>query len=217
MAQLHPHFVYNTFNAIQNLILQKKNTLAHTYLGKLANFQRKTMQAFYKDKHSLMEELELAHLYIELENLRLSNRIEFTDSVFEQTGLLMHSVPTVLLRPFLERAIAFGLTPLQDRTPVLRLSIILLENRLKITIEDNGIGRALAKEIRDKKKKQHELLGLEASVDFEELKPSFGSSVNYHITDLFDENNRAVGTRVEIYVDLANKNEKSRSKNAVFS
>ncbi|HTN17442.1 MAG TPA: histidine kinase, partial [Chitinophagaceae bacterium] len=69
-AQINPHFIFNTLNAIQYFITNGKAVLADTYLGKLSRMLRKTLDFSSKTSVSLEEEIQYIDNYLQLEQLR---------------------------------------------------------------------------------------------------------------------------------------------------
>jgi LytS/YehU family sensor histidine kinase len=92
---------------------------------------------------ALSEELDLLHLYLELEQLRFENRFLFEIDIDPQVSLKESYIPPLLLNPIVENAIWHGLLPIQnDRQGRLVIAVKRESDDLCISIEDNGVGRA---------------------------------------------------------------------------
>ena len=114
-------------------------------------------------------------------------------------------VPVMALQTFAENAVKHGLMP---RTSGGKLSINIEEedDYLKLTIEDNGVGRSKAAE---NTKRQGR--GLKMIHEFYEILNQINKKpIRYTITDLYKEDDIPAGTRVEVWVplDLKDNNHK---------
>ncbi len=143
-SQMNPHFLFNSLNSVQNLIQQNRGREAHLYLADFAGLIRKVLHNSEKEEVSLAEELEMTKQYLNLEKLRF----DFDFSITVDNKIDPHNtlVPSILLQPFAENAVIHGLqSKLNNRQ--LSIKIKQVESGIKISIEDNGIGREAAKEI----------------------------------------------------------------------
>ncbi len=139
-AQMNPHFIYNTLNGIQSVMLLKGEKVANEYIGVFARILRKTLEMSITENLSLAEELFYLRGYVTLQNLRLNFPVLFLEEVpsLEDQEILM--IPPMLIQPILENAIFHGLSPLEDQGQIL-LKITLHTKTMKIIVEDNGVGR----------------------------------------------------------------------------
>lgn len=197
-AQMNPHFIFNAINSIQKYILSKNEREAYDYLAKFAKLIRIVLNNSREKSLMLQQELEMINLYVELEQIRFSNKFEFKIDVDESVNDDDMMVPAMLIQPYVENAIWHGLMNLpKDRKGILKLSVSHTEKSLKIVIEDNGIGRAKAKQFKSEDKHrsvgmaltEQRLMMINQMEEYEKAK--------VEVTDLC-ENDRASGTRVEI-------------------
>lgn len=132
-SQLNPHFLFNTLNSIQDLLLDKNEEKARLYLSDCAQLMRKVLEYSSESKISLGEELELLKKYIKLENLRFSGKIKtkWVINVDDET-----LIPPLILQPYIENAIKHGI---QTNGEIL-ISISKRKNYIKCIIQDNGKG-----------------------------------------------------------------------------
>src|SRR4030095_13620722 len=70
-AQLNPHFMFNSLNAIQELILKEDFDNSHTYLARFARLLRMLLENAEKPFVSLKSEIDFLGLYLSLEKLRI--------------------------------------------------------------------------------------------------------------------------------------------------
>jgi two-component sensor histidine kinase len=135
-AQLQPHFLFNTLNAITTLVRQDA-AAAEEMLTSLGELLRLALNS--SDRHwvSLNEELRFLELYLEIQHARFGDRLRFEQSIDEPTRSCQ--VPCLLLQPLIENAIRHGMEP-SGRPGTLRLTSRLNEDVLEVTVEDNGPG-----------------------------------------------------------------------------
>ena len=190
-SQMNPHFLFNSLNSVQNLVQQNKGREAHLYLADFAGLIRKVLRNSEKEEVSLAEELEMTEQYLNLEKLRFD--FDFSISIDKEIDPHNTLVPSMLLQPFAENAVIHGL---QCKAGNRQLKIIIqhVESGIKISIEDNGIGREEAKKITKAKngkgsKLIQERLGI--------LQEKQGEKYRLEIIDLLGEQ---TGTRVEIFI-----------------
>jgi two-component system, LytTR family, sensor kinase len=135
--QIHPHFLFNTLNAISTLIVEGDGQTATRVISRLADFLRSTLRSDYPRDVSLEEELFFAQQYLEIEKTRLGDhfnyRIEAT-----QTALSV-PVPYLLLQPLIENAVVHGINPI-ERDGEIVISADRNGSRLSIQVTDNGPG-----------------------------------------------------------------------------
>ena len=105
--QLNPHFMFNTMNAISTLIYRNDNERANEMLEKLCTFLRHSLE-YQSDKHSrLKREIEMAQLYLSIEKVRFSERLNI--KVLVPKEILIAHVPSLVLQPVLDNAVKHGI------------------------------------------------------------------------------------------------------------
>ncbi len=143
-AQINPHFLYNSLNAINGYILTNDAFNASKYLSKFANLMRSTLDLCDKDFISL--DVELVHLekYLYLEQLRFGEKFEYKLSVAPEVPLGSLFIPPLILQPFAENAILHGFKD-QDKKGLLTIEVVEEDNKYCVVITDNGKGINQAK------------------------------------------------------------------------
>lgn len=199
MAQMNPHFIFNALNSIQHFILDKGKQEAYDYLAKFSKLVRMVLNNSEDKMVSLQKELELIGLYVELEQLRFTNGFDYQLSISENISPENIDLPTMLIQPYVENAIWHGLMNLKnERKGLLRIDIGKANDKLKISIEDNGVGRNRAKQFR--KDEMHNSKGMKLTERrlqmINAMKDYENTSVT--ITDLLNDS----GTKVEILLPL---------------
>lgn len=200
-AQMDPHFIFNSLNSIQHFIANSDKNAARNYLSKFASLMRLILNSSREEVISITEELNTLKLYIDLERLRFDYRFDYEIISSDSIDLDEVEIPTMLLQPYIENAIIHGLKNKTDELGKLLIEVEDLGNkRLRIVIEDNGIGRERAKKIRNQKLGTYKSLGMEVTQDRLSLWGTGDDSAQIEITDLFDSEKDPVGTRVEITI-----------------
>lgn len=199
-AQINPHFMFNTLNSIQNSVKQMDQVKALEYIKRFSSLLRKVLENSRKLTLSVGEEIAMLKLYIDLENKRINNQINWSINIDEAIDPSFHAIPSMVIQPFVENAIIHGLNPKTEGPKTLTIDLKMVSDTLICIIEDSGIGRVKSQEINARKQLQKKSLGLK--ITKERLALFFneqGEKLNYKIIDLYDENNTATGTRVEVY------------------
>ena len=137
--QISPHFVFNTLNMVNLMIMQitKKDCAPITVISLLSellneSFRSKTFLV------SVEQELEYLEKYLQIELIKYDNSFEVewevTPEVLESKAIKFS------LQPIIENAINHGIRMMSDRKGKLRISVECKNGRLIYRIEDNGVG-----------------------------------------------------------------------------
>jgi sensor histidine kinase YesM len=137
---MNPHFIFNCLSSIQHYILRADTANANLYLHKFSTLIRNTLELSSGTDITLEEELKLLHTYLELEKLRIGERMQYTITVAETMRPASIRIPFMIIQPYLENSIRHGISPLQDRPGIISIDFNLDGNYLVCRIEDNGIG-----------------------------------------------------------------------------
>lgn len=106
-SQLHPHFLFNTLQGIATLIGQEK-TRPKGMILKLSALLRAALEHGSSDLISLNEELVFIEHYLDLEKMRLEERLEVRWDIATETRAML--VPQLILQPLVENAIVHGVS-----------------------------------------------------------------------------------------------------------
>lgn len=196
--QMNPHFIFNTVNSIQYYILNNDKVASNKYLTMFARLMRVTLENSQHHLIPIRDEVQALNLYMELESLRFEGKFEYKLTLDEENEVETYKIPTLLIQPYVENSIWHGLMHKEGIGKIL-IDISVNGNMVKCTIEDNGIGRAKAEEIKKKKNTSHNSLGTKITENRLRLINSlYGSDMSVNFIDLMDESENANGTRVEI-------------------
>lgn len=199
-SQMNPHFIFNSLNAIQDLVLKGDVENTYTLITKFSDLIRRTLDYSEKDFIDFEQEIKLIELYLALEKIRFKSTLTCTLNASEVEDIM---VPPMLIQPFIENALLHGLMH-KDGAKKLDIHFSLKE-QLICTIEDNGIGRENAAKIKLRQGSLHESFsGKAIKKRFEILSQHYQSQLGFHYEDLYD-NGFASGTRVTVTIPVKHK------------
>jgi two-component system, LytTR family, sensor kinase len=135
--QLHPHFLFNTLNAISVLVRKGDGDRATRMLAGLGELLRVSLESAAVPYVTLGEELAFIDRYLEIEQIRFGDRVRVSRSI--ATELLAARVPNLLLQPLVENALKHGLEP-KVGGGTLEMRADRHGDRLRIEIRDDGLG-----------------------------------------------------------------------------
>jgi len=135
-SQINPHFLFNTLNTVSSLIRFDPD-MARGVVLKLSDILRRLLR-----KHEtfvpLREELDFIDDYLDIEVARFGrDNLEFIKSVDEDAQESF--VPSMLIQPIVENCLKHGLAPKIEGGKI-QLRATNRDGRLRIEIEDNGVG-----------------------------------------------------------------------------
>jgi two-component system sensor histidine kinase AlgZ len=113
-ARIRPHFLFNSITAVLSLVRSEPRR-AETALEDMAELFRVLMRD-NRDLAPLGDEVELCRQYLELEKLRLGERLEVDWNVKSMPADAL--VPPLMLQPLLENAVYHGIEPRTERGTV---------------------------------------------------------------------------------------------------
>ncbi len=128
-ARIRPHFLFNALNSVASLIYldQKK---AETAIETLAALFRSSLRTVNISER-VSEEIERCKLYLDIESLRLGDRLKVVWQV--QAEASSATMPAMILQPLIENSVYHGISELpQGGTIVVRISVARENIRLNI-------------------------------------------------------------------------------------
>lgn len=206
-AQMNPHFMFNTLNSIQDIVLNKDDKTARIYLADFALMMRMILENSAEKTISLEKELDFITLYLNLEQLRFENKFEVTVIIPDSLNLNSIKVPPMLIQPYIENAIIHGLMH-KTENGILNVSfgIEVIEGKefLKCTIYDNGVGRKKSAELSAWKEKKHQSMATHITNERLQLLNNINEIKGYKaiVIDLENDKEESLGTSVEVYLPL---------------
>lgn len=205
-AQMNPHFMYNALNSIQNYITSREVKDAAKYLAKFAKLMRQSLDYSDLEIISLEKEKEFLEDYLFInQKLRFRDKLQYQITLAEELEEDIIGVPTMIVQPYVENAIEHGLRTKEGG--MVKVDFNLKDDyTILCTVEDNGIGRKKAAEIKEREKTYlHQSKGTAITEDRLRLlhNSRFVEKVFVFTSDLMDEvTNASLGTRVEILIPI---------------
>ena len=134
--QLQPHFLFNTHNAILELIY-KDPKKAEQMLIDLSDLLRLSLEKMEIEEVPLKQEIEFLNKYLQIEQTRFQDRLSIKFEVPAET--LIASVPNMILQPLVENAIKHGIGP-RVRGGTVSVKAAAKDQNLFLEVSDDGIG-----------------------------------------------------------------------------
>ena len=136
-GQLHPHFLFNTINAITVLMRKGETASAIRMLGGLSDLLRRSLTSLRVERVTLETELDFIDRYLEIQTMRFPDRLRVTMEI--EPAARRATFPSMLLQPIVENAIEHGIAP---RVGGGRITIAARVDvgTLRIEVRDDGAG-----------------------------------------------------------------------------
>jgi two-component system LytT family sensor kinase len=134
--QLHPHFLFNTLNAISAL-MHRDVAAADRTLMRLSDLLRLTLERLGDQEVTLDEELDFLRKYLDIERTRFADRLVVRFDISPDT--LPALVPTLLLQPLVENAIKHGVARKAGAGHI-DVRAHRENDKLWIEVRDDGVG-----------------------------------------------------------------------------
>lgn len=134
--QLHPHFLFNTLNAISELIYRDPES-ADRMLTDLSDLLRLSFENLEVQEIPLKQELEFLEKYLEIEQMRFHDRLSVNMDI--SPDVLDASVPNMILQPLVENAIKHGIAPRSSGGRI-DINAARSNGHLEIEVSDDGLG-----------------------------------------------------------------------------
>lgn len=134
-AQLNPHFLYNTLQAVSTEALLNDQMKIYDMITSLASGLRYTIKG--GDYVPLCQEMNYVENYIFLQKIRMEERLHITCNIAPETADFL--IPKISIQTLVENSILHGIGPDQDSISI-EVTAALSEDYLYITIQDDGCG-----------------------------------------------------------------------------
>lgn len=202
-AQMNPHFLFNCLNSIERFIIKNDTLKASEYLNDFARLIRLILQNSRANYISLADELETLELYLRMESLRFIKQFNYQITVDAAIQPDNFNIPPMLIQPFIENAIWHGLMHKADISKGnLKIDFTQQNAYLICTVEDDGIGRAAAQAIKNRRiDSSKKSLGMKITKDrIAMLNRLHNVNTSIEIIDLVDDDGIGCGTRVVLKI-----------------
>jgi two-component sensor histidine kinase len=199
IAQINPHFIFNSLNSIQSFLVYEENEKAEKYLVKLGKLIRSTLTVSRENKVSIQQEMVLLTQYLQLEQMRFKERFQFVIDSHLNTEEELSLIPPMLIQPFVENSVLHGFID-KHESGIIRIRFMAIEQgRLFVEIEDNGVGR---KRIKTEENSGHRSFGTQITQErLQAFERRYKHQFYFEIIDLI-ENEQPVGTFVKLVIPI---------------
>lgn len=135
--QLQPHFLFNALHTIGTLVRTGQSALAVRVVAGLGDLLRAMLNDAATQEVPLRQELAFLKSYLEIEQIRFSDRLQVVFSVDDETVDAI--VPHLILQPLVENALHHGIAS-DARGGRLVVSARRIDRQLLLTVRDDGRG-----------------------------------------------------------------------------
>jgi len=206
--QMNPHFIFNALNSIQSLVAAKENLTARSQIHKFAALMRSILSNSRKEKITLKEEISTLEKYLRME--QFCQPVPFDFEIQAPTDMDVEEIelPPMLIQPFVENAVIHGISHLQNKRGKLLINFSIEKEKnktnklLQCKIQDNGVGRMRAAELRQTKQSGHQSVAMEVTRERLEAMKSNAGYMALDIQDMMNEKGEVLGTQVVVQLPL---------------
>ena len=135
-AQINPHFLYNTLDAIVWLIETEKNEQAEEMVTSLSTYFRSFLSNG-QDIVTMNQEQQHIRSYLEIQQVRYKDILDYDIQIDSAIGQCL--IPKMTLQPLVENAIYHGIKPKRGKG-LISVTGVLAEGRVTIRVSDTGAG-----------------------------------------------------------------------------
>ncbi|WP_236337264.1 sensor histidine kinase [Paenibacillus auburnensis] len=135
-SQMNPHFLFNTLNAILVVCTKNKYDDVTDIIKSLSKLLRRLLR-WKEDLVSLQEEMQFIEMYLKIEKFRFRDKFDYQFEIEEQA--LEYKIPKLSMQPLVENSCKHGLQMIEG-LGIIKVRAAAREDRLQITVSDNGKG-----------------------------------------------------------------------------
>lgn len=170
--QLHPHFLFNSLNAVAVLVRDGRTQDATSVVEQLSEMLRDVLGDEDNKEVTLARELEFVRRYLAIEQVRFSDRLEVKWNI--EPGALGALVPSFVLQPLVENALRHGVAAISARTTV-DIGAEVAGTELRLSVSNDAPDKAAHEQTRGR--------GLGVSNTRERLATLFGDRASFSLTE----------------------------------
>ena len=151
---------------------------------------------------SLKEDMQALELYMQLESIRLPHPFTYRFHIDKSVDEENDTIPPLILQPFVENAIWHGLQYKPDPGHI-NIYVSKNDNALCATVEDNGVGRDMSRQVAQPMLLKKESLGMKLTEErLKVLNEVKKTNAKFIVTDIKSNENKPAGTKVELSLPL---------------
>ena len=198
-AQMNPHFIFNTLNAVQRFMLENEQENALRYLSKISHLIRKVFEFNNQQFISVSDEVTFLKLYLELEERRFHPNVKVTFKKEKLQDLNQKlKIPALIIQPIIENAFKHGLK--QDGNDQIIIDFSYSENILSVIVSDSGKG------FDDAHNKKSRTGSLKLNIERLSLFSQKGYKTGINVNNRYNKKQETIGAQVLINIPLLNEN-----------
>ncbi len=198
--QMNPHFIFNALNSIQALTT-KEPKKARYQLAKFSKLMRSILENSREPKITLEQERETLENYLALEKFSRNNSFDYTINIDENLDSEEVLLPPMMIQPFVENAIIHGVAQKME-DGIIEISFIEKNNLLECIVQDNGVGRAEARERKSQQEHTHKSMALQVTQERLEILNEGQGGKRLEIIDMKNSDGDSEGTKVILSLPL---------------
>jgi sensor histidine kinase YesM len=164
-SQMNPHFVFNILNTIESYSLENNKEAVSDMIQKFSKLTRLVLENSMSQLVPFENDWKSLQLYIELEQMRYTDKFLVVYSVEDQIREQEFFIPPMIIQPFVENAIIHGLRNKAGENGILDLSASLQNGYIVVQVKDNGIGRSKSAQLKANNPIQKKSLGIKVTQD----------------------------------------------------
>ena len=196
-AQMNPHFMFNALTSINLFVLKNDTDAASFYLNKFSKLMRDVLDHSRSELITVEEEINTLKLYVEIEKMRFKENFTFKFDIDPEARLNEFKIPPLIIQPYVENAIWHGLKNKKEGEALLTIKVFEDAKYFNIIVEDNGIGRDKAKEIKESNVIRHKSHGLNLTEErIKYFNETYAVQSSLETNDLKNANHEAIGTQI---------------------
>ena len=134
--QLNPHFLFNTLNSVNALIVKGETHRATKMISKLSEFFRHSLRAEPETEVTVAEEIATTELYLDIEKTRFADRLTVEIAVVESAKTRL--VPSMILQPLVENSLKHAIGASENGGKIRILASEADSGALRLRVEDSG-------------------------------------------------------------------------------
>lgn len=206
--EMNPHFIFNSLNSVNQYIAENNEVEANKYLTSYSGLMRNVMEHSSKDFVPLSVELEQLKSYLDLEQLRFSDKFVYELEIDEALDTDAVMIPNMLIQPHLENAVWHGLR-YKATKGLLRVTFEKQANLLQVVITDDGIGLAESQKLKTTHQKVYQSRGITNTKErINLLNDIYHLNIRLQMEEITLDG--ATGTRIVLQLPLMDKHHVTR-------
>ncbi len=193
-AQVKPHFLYNTLDAMGYLALSGKSEELYESLEALGSYYRTSLSKG-QEVITIKEEIDIVKSYLILQKLRYGEIFDVTYEIDESS--YEYKIPKLVLQPLVENSIYHGIKP-KGEVGVIRICVRTEDEQIVLSVEDDGVGMS------EEELKNIKLDTIDSNSSSFGLKGTIKRlQLFYGITDIYNiESKKRYGTKIYIIIPM---------------